>query len=303
MTNSVQYSVWTQWEDLQVPEGIQALNPKNFPLDSSDLSQISFYVAPYMGARKALEYTTAMSNLKILQVPNAGFDDALEFLRPGMTLCNARGVHDASTAELAVALAISSRRGFYDFAIAQAEGRWANKRYSSFNDSKIGIIGAGSIAHTLASYLAPYDVEVTFFSRSGIDGAVKISELDTHLPQLDVVFLVLPLNDQSKNLFDASRLKKMKDGSVLVNVGRGPIVNTDALIAELNSGRLFAGLDVTDPEPLPIDHPLWSAKNLVLSPHVGGNSTAFDSRAKKLISRQLARVARGEEPENIVAQG
>jgi len=303
MTDSGKYNVWTQWEDLQVPDGMVALNPKNFPLETSDLSQISFYVAPYMGGRKVLEYTAAMTNLKVLQVPNAGFDDALEFLKPGVTLCNARGVHDASTAELAVALAISSRRGFYDFAIAQSEQRWANKRYASFNDSKIGIIGAGSIAHTLAKYLSPYDVEITFFSRSGLDGAVKISELDAHLPELDIVFLVLPLNNESKNLFDSERLKKMKDGAVLVNVGRGPIVNTDALIAELNSGRLFAGLDVTDPEPLPAGHPLWSAKNLVLSPHVGGNSTAFDSRAKKLIVSQLDLVASGQEPANIVGKG
>jgi len=303
MTELEKIKVWTQWEDLKVPAGIEALNPKNFPLESSDLSQITFYMASYMGGRKALEFTSSMSNLKVLQLPNAGFDDALEFLRPGVILCNARGVHDASTAELAMALAIASRRGFYDFAIAQAEQRWASKRYPSFNDSKIGIIGAGSIGSTLASHLEPYDVDVTFFSRSGVDGAVKISELDTYLPHLDIVFLVLPLNPESKHLFNASRLKAMKDGAVIVNVGRGQIIDTEALIQELNDGRLFAGLDVTDPEPLTQDHPLWKAKNLVLSPHVGGNSSAFDSRAKKLVTSQLERISRGEELANIVARG
>ena len=303
MSQSFEHKAWTQWEDIQTPNGITALNPKNFPLEESDLSQITFYVAPYMGGRKALEYTTSMPNLKILQVPNAGFDDALEFLRPGMILCNARGVHDASTAELAVALAISSRRGFYDFAVAQQAGQWKPKRYESFNDSKIGIIGAGSIARTLASYLAPYDVEISFFSRSGSDDAIKIADLDAHLPHLDILILVLPLNAESKHLINAQRLKLMKNGAVIVNVGRGPIIDTDALISELNTGRIFAGLDVTDPEPLPQGHPLWSAKNLVLSPHVGGNSTAFDSRAKKLIERQLDRISRGVEPENIVARG
>ena len=295
--------IWSQWEDLVVPAGFTKLTPTSTPLDSADLSAITFYVPQYMGGRKALLHVPNMPNLQYLQVPNAGFEDALEFLRPGMVLCNARGVHDASTAELAVALAISSRRGFYDFAQAQAAGKWANKRYPAFNDSKIGIIGAGSIAKTLASYLAPYDVEVTLFSRSGSDGSVKMSELDSRLPELDILFLVLPLNEESKNLFDASRLAKMKDGAVLVNVGRGPIVDTDALIAELNSGRLFAGLDVTNPEPLPEGHPLWSAKNLVLSPHVGGNSTAFDSRAKKLVTAQLERLVQGEELLNIVARG
>ena len=302
MSQSFEHKAWTQWEDIHTPKGVTALNPTNFPLDHSDLSQITFYVAPYMGGRKALEYTTSMPNLKILQVPNAGFDDALEFLRPGMILCNARGVHDASTAELAVALAISSRRGFYDFAVAQQAGQWQPKRYESFNDSKIGIIGAGSIARTLARYLSPYDVEISFFSRSGSDGAIKIADLDAHLSQLDIIFLVLPLNAESKHLINAQRLKLIKDGAVIVNVGRGPIIDTDALVSELNTGRIFAGLDVTDPEPLPQGHPLWSAKNLVLSPHVGGNSTAFDSRAKKLIERQLDLISRGEEPENIVAR-
>lgn len=303
MSQSFEHQAWTQWEDIQIPIGVKALNPKNFPLDASDLSQITFYVAPYMGGRKALEWTNSMPNLKILQVPNAGFDDALEFLRPGMILCNARGVHDASTAELAIALAISSRRGFYDFARAQQAGKWAPKRYESLNDSKIGIIGAGSIARTLASYLSPYDVEISFFSRSGSDGAIPISDLDVHLPRLDILFLVLPLNADSKHLINRKRLKLMKDGAVLVNVGRGPIVDTDALVEELNTGRIFAGLDVTDPEPLTEGHPLWSAKNLILSPHVGGNSTAFDSRAKKLIERQLNLISSGEEPENIVARG
>ena len=303
MSQNFEHVAWTQWEDIQVPAGVKALNPKNFPLEVSDLSQITFYVAPYMGGRKALEWSSSMPNLKILQVPNAGFDDALEFLRPGMTLCNARGVHDASTAELAIALAISSRRGFYDFARAQQAGKWAPKRYESFNDSKIGIIGAGSIARTLASYLSPYDVEISFFSRSGSDGAIPISDLDAHLPQLDILFLVLPLNAESKHLIDKKRLKLMKDGAVLVNVGRGPIVDTEALVEELNTGRIFAGLDVTDPEPLTEGHPLWSAKNLILSPHVGGNSTAFDSRAKKLIEKQLNLISKGKEPENIVARG
>ena len=297
------HTVWTQWADLNTPAGFRALTPTNHDLESSDLSEITFYVPQYMGGRKALEYTSKMSHLAILQVPNAGYDDALEFLKPGLVLCNARGVHDASTAELAMALALASRRGFYDFARAQQASSWEPKRYSSFNDSKIGIIGAGSIAKTLGRYLSPYDVDVKYFSRSGSDGSHTMLELDSHLPDLDIIFLVLPLNSDSKHLMNAERLGKMKDGAVLVNVGRGPIIETDALVAELNSGRIYAGLDVTDPEPLPSNHPLWGAKNLILSPHVGGNSTAFDSRAKKLIEEQLRRLHDGEDLLNIVAVG
>ena len=299
----MEHTIWTQWDDLTVPEGIKKLSPSNFSLDTDDLSQITFYVPQYMGGKKAFEYVRKMPNLKYLQVPNAGFDDALEFLKPGVVLCNARGVHDASTAELAVALALASRRGFHDFAIAQSKGEWAHKRYSSFTDSKIGVLGAGSIANTLKSYIEPYDVEISMFSRSGQNGSIAISELDTHLPNLDFVFIVIPLNEESKNLFDSKRLALMKDGAVIVNVGRGPIINTEALLNELNSGRIYAGLDVTDPEPLPTDHPLWKAKNLIISPHVGGNSAAFESRGRKLIESQLKLLSLGQELNNIVAQG
>lgn len=297
------HAVWTQWEDLVVPEGMKKLTPSNCPLDSSDLSEITFYMPQYMGGRKALEYSQGMTNLKYFQVPNAGFDDALEFLKPGMILCNARGVHDASTAELAVALAIGSRRGFHDFAIAQSDGKWNHRRFASFNDSKIGIVGAGSIGQTLRGYLTPYDVQIISFSRSGTNGSVKISEFDGILPTLDFVFLVLPLNDESKNFMNAQRLALMKNGSVLINISRGAIVDTEALVAELNSGRIFAGLDVTNPEPLPDGHPLWSAENCIITPHVGGDSTAFESRGKHLVEEQLQLLASGQELKNIVARG
>ena len=292
--------VWSQWDDLIVPSGFTRLSPANCDLATADLSKITFYVPEYMSGRQGLLYSQSMPNLQILQMPNAGFDDALEFVRPGMTLCNARGVHDASTAELAVGLAIAVRRGFYDFVRAQDTGEWLHRRYASLNDSKIAIVGYGSIGQTLAKYLSVYDVEITGYSRSGRDGAKKISELDDQLSTFDIVFLILPLNDESRNLFDAKRLAKMKDGSLLVNVARGQIVNTDALLEELNSKRIFAGLDVTDPEPLPSEHPLWKAPNCIIAPHVGGDSTAFESRGKKLVEDQLARIASGSGPGNIV---
>jgi len=292
--------VWSQWDDLIVPEGVTRLSPKNCDLTTADLSKITFYVPEYMSGREGLLHSLKMPNLQILQMPNAGFDDALEFVRPGISLCNARGVHDASTAELAIGLAISVRRGFYDFVRAQDRGEWLHRRYASLNDSNIAIVGYGSIGKTLARYLSVYDVSITGFSRSGADGSKKISELDALLPNFDIIFLILPLNEESRNFFDASRLAKMKDRALLVNVARGPIVNTDALIAELQSKRIFAGLDVTDPEPLPIDHPLWKAPNCIIAPHVGGDSTAFEPRGKRLVEEQLSRLASGKELLNVV---
>jgi phosphoglycerate dehydrogenase-like enzyme len=295
--------VWTQWSNLSAPEGITLLSPDNFPLDSADLTQVDMYVPSYMGGANALSYAAKMPNLKILQMLNAGYDDALAYLRPGLTLCNARGVHDASTAELAVGLAIASRRGFAEFIREQATGTWNHRRFPALSDSKVGIIGFGSIGKEVARKLSGFDVSITAFTQSGRDGTVKIDDLDKHLPQLDIVILILPLSDSSRHMFNAARLASMKDGALIVNVARGPIIETEALIKELNSRRIYAALDVTDPEPLPQGHPLWSAPNLIVVPHVGGNSEAFEPRGRALIESQLKLLAAGSPLEHVVAQG
>ena len=295
-----EHIVWTQWDDLNVPSKFKRLSPATNPAETSDLSEVTFYVPTYMGGRPALELTKKMPNLKILQVPNAGYDDAMEFLRPGITLCNGRGIHDDSTAELAVGLTIASLRGFATFVRDQDKGEWVNKNYDSINDRKIGIVGFGSIGSTIARMLSGFSVEIVAFTQSGRDNTIAITDLDKHLPSLDVVILILPLTKESKHLFDARRLALMKDGALLVNVARGPIVDTDALIKELNSGRITAGLDVTDPEPLPKGHPLWSAKGVLISPHVGGNSSAFEKRARRLIESQLNLLAQGKPLNNVI---
>ena len=295
--------IWTQWDDLEVPAKFKKLSPATTPADGGDFSEVTFYVPAYMGGRAALELTKQMPNLKILQMPNAGYDDAMEFVRPGMTLCNGRSIHDDSTAELAVGLTIASLRGFPEFVRNQDKGKWVHTREKSINDRKIGVIGFGSIGSTVARMLSGFSVTVMPFTQSGRDNTTPISELDTYLPTLDVIILILPLTKDSKHLFDARRLALMKDGSLLVNVARGPIVDTDALVKELNSGRITAALDVTDPEPLPEGHPLWSAKGVLISPHVGGNTTAFEPRARRLIKSQLDLLAKGEALNNIIVAG
>ncbi|MBM3655618.1 MAG: dihydrofolate reductase [Actinobacteria bacterium] len=298
-----EHAIWTQWDDLNVPSKFKRLSPATTPIETSDLSEITFYVPTYMGGRPALELTRKMPNLKILQMPNAGYDDALEFVREGMTLCNGKSIHDDSTAELAVGLTIASLRGFPDFVRNQDKSAWVHVERKSINDRKIGIIGFGSIGTTIAKMLSGFAVEIVPFTQSGRDNTIPIADLDKHLPLLDVVILILPLTPESRKLFDARRLALMKDGALLVNVARGPIVDTDALIAQLNSGRISAALDVTDPEPLPSDHPLWKAKGVFISPHVGGNTSAFESRAKRLIESQLNLLAAGKSLNNVIVAG
>jgi phosphoglycerate dehydrogenase-like enzyme len=297
------HTIWTQWDDLNVPSKFKRLSPANTPIENSDLSEITFYVPTYMGGRPALELTKKMPNLKVLQMPNAGYDDAMEYVRDGMTLCNGKSIHDDSTSELAVGLTIASLRGFPDFVRNQDKSDWVHVKNKSINDRKIGIIGFGSIGTTIAKMLSGFTVEIIPFTQSGRDNTIAITDLDKHLPTLDVVILILPLTKESKHLFDAKRLSLMKDGALLVNVARGPIVETDALVKELNSGRITAALDVTDPEPLPKDHPLWRAKGVLISPHVGGNTTAFESRARRLIESQLNLLAEGKPLNNIIVAG
>ena len=299
----VEHVIWTQWDDLNVPSNFKRLSPVTTPVETSDLSKITFYVPTYMGGRPALELTKKMPNLKVLQMPNAGYDDAMEFVREGMTLCNGRSIHDDSTAELAVGLTIASLRGFPDFVRNQDKSSWVHVKNKSINDRRIGIIGFGSIGSTIAKMLSGFSVEIVPFTQSGRDNTTAITDLDKHLPTLDVVILILPLTAESKHLFNAKRLSLMKDGALLVNVARGPIVDTDALVKELNSGRITAAVDVTDPEPLPSDHPLWRAKGVLISPHVGGNTTAFEKRARKLIESQLNLLAEGKPLNNVIVAG
>ena len=295
--------IWTQWSDLKIPAGLTQLPTDGVTPRAEDLAKITFYVPTYMYGPAALEPIAKMSSLQVIQSPNAGVDDVIPLRPKGVTLCNAAGVHDASTAELAVGLAIAARRGFAQFAKDQSVGKWAHTTHAALTDSKIAIVGHGNIGKTIARMLAGFEVQVTSFSRSGTDGALSMDKFDEQLSIFDVIILIVPLNAQTRHLINAARLAKMKDGAALVNVARGAVVDTDALLAELNAKRIFAALDVTDPEPLPVGHPLWSAPNTIITPHVGGDSKAFEPRGRALVEAQLARFAAGQPLVNVVAEG
>lgn len=292
---------WSEFTDLQIPASLETFEvPGDFP-DAEILSQITFYVPPYMAGAKALEPISKMTSLQVIQSPNAGVDDVLAILPEGVTLCNAQGVHDASTAELAIGLTISARRGFATFMANQHKGIWEHARRNALADSRVGIVGMGSIGSLIARQLEAFNVEVIGFTRSGRNSSKSMADFDELLPTLDVVILILPLTQESHHLMNRTRIQSMKLGATLVNVARGAVVDTDALIDALNDGRITAGLDVTDPEPLPLGHPLWSAPNVIITPHVGGDSSAFNPRVRALIESQLQRFATGQQLINIVA--
>jgi phosphoglycerate dehydrogenase-like enzyme len=253
-----------------------------------------------MGGKKSLDPISDLTNLKTVQLLTAGYEDVIPFMRDELTLCNARGVHDFSTSELAVSLILAHYKDHREFAQSQSQGSWNHKTTGSTYGKEIAIIGAGSVAQRLKSMLAPFECKVTMFGQSARDGVEAISTVQATVGKFDCVVLLVPLTASTQNLVDAAFLKGMKDGALLVNVARGPVVNTDALCAELASKRLFAALDVTDPEPLTNGHPLWSYENCTVIPHVGGDSTAFEPQARAFLAEQFKRIAQGMQPINIV---
>lgn len=295
--------VWTELAQLKIPSGFTCLSPVSAPLAGQNLEEVTFFVPPFEGGRDALSAILRMPKLKVVQLSTAGYEEVLEFMRPGLTLCNAKGVHDESTAELALGLTIAALRNFPNIFHNQMHGQWNREQGRSLTGSRIGIIGFGSVGRMIKKILNGFTVETVAFSRSGSDESKRIDELDRELPHLDIVILAVPLNSGSRKLFDAGRLALMKDGALLVNVARGQIIDTDALIVELNSGRIQAALDVTDPEPLPGGHPLWSAEGVLISPHMGGSTTAFEPRFKVLVDEQLHRLKVGKPLKNVIVEG
>ena len=277
------------------------------PLDGSGRPRAEVVVAPYVDAVEVVHRVAEVADLRLVQTLTAGYDGLVEQLPPGVGLAIATGVHDASTAELAVGLTLAALRGLGAAAVDALTGTWRHQTRSSLADRRVLLVGVGSVGRAVAARLAPFEVTLTRVGRNTRDdehGRVHgIAELPDLLPVHDVVILVTPLTPSTRGLVGRQFLAAMPDGALLVNVARGPVVVTDALLAELRSGRLRAALDVTDPEPLPPDHPLWQAPNLLVSPHLGGDSTAFPPRARALLRDQLGRLAAGEQVLNLVHQG
>jgi len=268
------------------------------------IDEVAFYVLPYMKGPAVLDRAADMPKLRVVQTLTAGYEEFLPVVPPSVTLCNAAGLHDTSTAELAVALALASGRHLDDFARNQARGAWRFEFGRSLADQRVLIVGYGHIGQAIERRVQGFEVaSVTRVARQGRPGPPEVhpvEELPRLLPGADVVFLIAPHTPQTEGMIGARELALLPDGALLVNVARGKLVDTGALVAALATGRIRAALDVTEPEPLPPDHPLWRQPGVLISPHVGGASSAFFPRADRLIAAQLSRFAAGQPLENVV---
>ena len=275
----------------------EQIDPDHLP---ESAEEVEFYVLAYRFRDEDGEALADLPRLRVVQTMTAGVEHIRRYVPEGVLLCNGRGIHDTSTAELAVALTLASLRGIPDFVRAQGRAEWVPDTRPSLADREVLIVGYGQIGEAIEARVLPFEASVTRVARRARDGVHAIEELPDLLPSADVVVLIVPGTEQTTGLFDAAMLARLKDGALLVNVSRGPVVDTDALLAELQTRRIHAALDVVDPEPLPAEHPLWQAPNLLLVPHVGGNSTAMEPRAHRLVREQLHRFAAGEQLANVM---
>lgn len=284
-------SIHCQWPDLKVPSGFKVIATDPTQLSSSERESVEIYIPKYMGGAKVWSEIANFPNLKVVQLLMAGYEEALPHMRKGLRLCNAKGVHDQSTAELGVALMASHFIGIKSYIKNMESGKWDGAQRDSLYGKKIAIIGAGSVGTRLKEMLDAFKVESNFYARTARAGVNAFSEFSERISEFDAVVLILPLTSESRHLITKKELSSMKRGALLVNLARGAVVKTDDLVSVLKEGLIAAALDVTDPEPLPSDHELWKLPNVIISPHVGGNSSAFEPQARKFLEEQIARYA------------
>lgn len=272
--------------------------------DAAPRPRLDIVVPPYMAKGSPLPRLAGVE-VGLVQGQSIGYEGVEDALPAGIPFANASTVHEASTAELAVALTLAVQRQLDLFAVNGRRGAWTPVFADSLADRRVLLLGYGGVGQAIARRLRPFEVEIVpVASRARVDDdgvAIRgVDELGELLPTVDIVIASLPGGDATRHLIGDAELAALPDGALVVNVGRGPLIDTEALVTHVRAGRIRAGLDVTDPEPLPEDHPLWSLPGVLISPHVGGASTAMRPRIAALVRRQIDHVLAGEAPENLV---
>jgi phosphoglycerate dehydrogenase-like enzyme len=261
------------------------------------------FLVPGAGDRRVLELLAEMSGLRVIQTLSAGVDWLLPFVPSRVTVCDAGGARDIPVAEWVLATMLASTKAFGELRDAQRDHRWESREAAELAGSTVMILGYGDIGAAVEARLAPFEVELIRVARHAREGVHSVEDLASLLPLADVVVVLLPLTPATTGLLGAEMLARMRTGALLVNAARGAIVDTEALLELLRAGRVTAAVDVTDPEPLPPEHPLWDAPGLLITPHFAGDTLAAQRRAFALAGEQMRRYVRGEPLVNRVEHG
>jgi phosphoglycerate dehydrogenase-like enzyme len=289
---------WRSVGELPAKVEVVLLPSESGPLP--DLGRVEFLVPPNSARQVVLAELSAMASLRVVQTLSAGVDWLRGRVPEGIVVCSARGVYDGPVAEWVVGAILAMQRGLMTTRDAQLAADWRPFVADELAGLRAVILGYGSIGSAVAKRLRPFGVEVVGVSRARREGALGLDDLDLALPTADILIDLLPLAAETTGLLDARRLGLLRPGALLVNAGRGATVDTPALVDALRDGRLRAALDVTDPEPLPPDHPLWRLPGVLISPHMAGDSRLSLARAFALAGDQIRRFAAGEMLENQV---
>jgi len=287
----------------ELPAGVEVTVANPEASDDVDVSGVDFWVPQFLSRGPEPALLARMPKLKVIQLITAGADTWVRRVPNAITLCDGRGIHTVPTSEWTVTAILSYLHDFPHFARAQARGEWSRRVGETLPGKRVLIVGAGDIGEAVAARLTPFGVTLTRVARRARPGVHGVDELPALLPHADIVVIIVPLTPETTGLVDREFLAAMPDGALLVNAARGPIVDSDALTAELTSGRLNAALDVTDPEPLPPGHPWWELPNLLLTPHIGGAVRDVLPRAYALVGDQIRRYTAGEPLINVVTEG
>lgn len=272
--------------------------PEELPGDGAGRAQVWIP----QGRAQAPEQTffDALPRLRLVQLQSAGAENFAGRLPAGIALARARGAFTPGTAEWVLAATLAAQRGLPGFVRDQDAGIWSPGVRRTMLGARVVVVGAGDIGQEIGRMMAPFGVDLALVARTAREGVHGVDDLPGLLPGADVVVLVVPATAETRGLVDATFLAAMPDGALLVNAARGVVVDTDALVAELGSGRLRAALDVTDPEPLPPGHPLWSVPNLLLTPHLAGTVPGTRDRVEAVVLDQMSRVLDGRPLEDLV---
>ncbi|RFA20563.1 2-hydroxyacid dehydrogenase [Subtercola boreus] len=283
-----------------LPDGVEVIVWNGEDDKPDKLAETVFWVPQVEDSTNLADKFAALPKLEVTQLTSAGVEDILDSVPDGVTLCTARGVHGSAVAELVLTVVLATLRRLPHFIESQQEGRWNPMEADDLRDKRVLIIGAGDLGEQTARRLRAFDADPVLVAHTARDDIHAISELPSLLPEADVVVLTVPLTSDTTGLVDAEFLARMPDGALLVNVARGKVVDTEALLSELTSGRLRAALDVMEPEPLPSGHPLWKAPNLIITPHAAGSVASAGARAFALVTDQIRRYVAGDDLINVV---